>query len=336
MNIILLSGGLGQRLWPLSNDERAKQFLKVFQDESGRPESMLQHMWRLLHAAGLSENAMIATNLSQVEWIQEQIGHGVPLLVEPERRDTFPAIALAAVYLYSMKKMSPDETVAIIPVDPVIEAGFFDVVKHLGKIVSSSDQIDIGLIGAKPDHPSIEYGYIVPNAGGLTIGGALAIDRFVEKPREEEARKLIEQRALWNCGVFVFKLDFLIRALVSRQFPVQYEELLANYRALPKISFDYEVVEKSSRLVVLPYDGKWKDIGTWKSFTEDLSPNIIGKGMMSEDCVNTHIINELDVPVSVLGLSNVVVVASPDGILVSDKNASSRIKEWVPGPAELP
>jgi len=335
VNVIILSGGSGRRLWPLSNDTRAKQFLKVFRGENGQPESMLQHMWRMLDDAGLSDNALIATNSSQADLIRNHLGADVPIIVEPERRDTFPAIALAAVHLYSAKKAGLSDIVAVIPVDPVVKTGFFHAVKNLGRIVASSDKIDIGLLGAKPDHPSVSYGYILPDTSVSYGEQALKIERFVEKPSEEEAWALIERQALWNCGVFVFKLGFLIRYLESRHYPVQYKMLLKNYSRLPKISFDYEVVEKAANLAVLPYDGEWKDIGTWKTLTEVMSTNIIGNGLMSGDCKNSHIVNELDIPVAVMGLSNVIVAASPDGILVSDKNASCKLKDVIP-PVQKP
>jgi mannose-1-phosphate guanylyltransferase len=108
-----------------------------------------------------------------------------------------------------------------------------------------------------------------------------------------------------------------------------YEELLKQYTTLPKISFDYEVVEKTKDIVVLPYSGYWKDLGTWNTLTEEMATSQIGKGVISADSENVHLINELDIPVTVLGASNLIVAASPDGILVSDKEASPRIKELV-------
>lgn len=330
MNVVLLSGGSGHRLWPLSNDARAKQFLNVMEKEDGTKESMLQRVWRQLESVGLTKNTMISTNKTQVDLIQNQLGPNIPLIIEPERRDTYPAVSLIASYLHSVRKVSLNETVAIIPVDSVVETDFFNKMKELGGILLSSNEIEIGLIGARPHSPSSNFGYIVPESNNDLDKKVLKISRFVEKPGEEQAKVLIEQNAFWNCGVFVCKLSYLIHLLQSKGVPIEYEELLKRYHELPKISFDYEVVEKASHLAVIPYNGIWKDIGTWDALTEEMTSNIVGKGSISRDCVNTHLINELDIPAAVIGLSNVVVVASPDGILVSHKDSSSRIKELVP------
>lgn len=125
LKLVLLSGGSGKRLWPLSNDARSKQFLKVLTDEEGNKESMVQRVWGQLEKNDLAKDSLIATSKSQVEMIQIQVGTQVPIVVEPTRRDTFPAIALAAVYLYSVKGCSPHEVIAILPVDPFVENHFF-------------------------------------------------------------------------------------------------------------------------------------------------------------------------------------------------------------------
>src|SRR5690606_769580 len=144
---------------------------------------------------------------------------------------------------------------------------------------------------------------------------------------ESEAAELIARDALWNCGVFAFKLDYLINVLIASGYPIHYEEMQRQYDRLPKISFDYEIVERANHIVALPYEGEWKDLGTWNTLTEEMDASIIGKGIIAGNASGTHVINELDIPITLLGLSNVVVAASPDGILVSDKPASPMIKE---------
>jgi mannose-1-phosphate guanylyltransferase len=325
MKLVLLSGGSGKRLWPLSNDSRSKQFLKVLENKDGQLESMVQRVWRQLESVGLSDSAVVATSKSQLDMIQSQLGRKVPLIVEPERRDTFPAIALAATYLYSIQGVSLNEVVAVLPVDPYVEDEFFRKVSELGDSLLGSNA-NLALLGVTPTYPSEKYGYIVPE-NSLEDQSYSKVSHFKEKPNKEQARDLIEQQALWNCGVFAFKLDYIISLLSQKRFPIQYEKLLKRYNQLPKISFDYEVVEKAEHTIVLPYDGYWKDLGTWNTLTEEMAATLIGKGIISDDSKNTHLINELDIPVTVLGLSNVVVAASPDGILVSEKSASPRIKE---------
>ncbi|MFB9330972.1 sugar phosphate nucleotidyltransferase [Paenibacillus aurantiacus] len=331
MKLVLLSGGSGKRLWPLSNDSRSKQFLKVLTDPQGMAESMVQRVWRQLGAAGLSRDSHIATSKAQVEVMQSQLGYETPLIVEPERRDTFPAIALAATYLYSVQGVGLQETIAVLPVDPYVEEAFFHKVKQLDDVLHESGA-DLALIGVTPTYPSEKYGYIIPTAEGAAgTTSYRRVSRFTEKPREADAVRLIEEGALWNCGVFAFKLDYIINMLIALELPIQYDEMAKQYMKLPKISFDYQVVEKAGHIAVSPYDGTWRDLGTWNTLTDEMEHKVLGRGIVSEDCENTHLINELDIPVTILGLSNVVVATSPDGILVSEKASSPRIKEVLNG-----
>lgn len=372
MKLVLLSGGSGKRLWPLSNDSRSKQFLKILEDPAGNPESMVQRIWRQLAGSGFSSNAFLATGKIQVEMIQSQLSADVPLIVEPERRDTFPAIALACAYLYSIAGMGLNETVIVLPVDSYVEDHFFAGLHKLDRALADSGA-DLALMGVRPTFPSEKYGYMVPisgqgiagagnadagNAGegnrgpdntgagnfhagtasegkavsetpgaGAAQRGYMRIGQFREKPDKREAARLIARDALWNCGIFAFKLDYLISKLIERGWPVHYEEMAKQYARLPKISFDYEVVEKAEHIVAVPYEGDWKDLGTWNTLTEEMKVHQLGKGIISDDSRNTHLINELDIPVTVLGLDNVVVAASPDGILVSEKSKSPRVKD---------
>ncbi len=340
MKIVLLSGGSGKRLWPLSNETRSKQFLKVLKNADGSDESMVQRVWGQLAAAGLQRDALIATSKPQVEMIYSQLGSETEIIVEPERRDTFPAIALAATYLYSVQGAGLDETVVVMPVDPYVEEPFFHRMKELEELLQRSGA-DMALMGVKPTYPSEKYGYIVPEeAGSGEVAAAtgagepdaaasdyIRVGSFREKPREEEAAAMIERQALWNCGVFAFKLDFIINYLIASNLPIQYEEMSRQYNKLPKNSFDYEIVEKTNHIAALAYDGEWKDLGTWNTLTEEIENPLTGKGVITGDSHNTHVINELDIPITLLNLPNVIIAASPDGILVSDKASSPMIKD---------
>lgn len=323
MKLVLLSGGSGKRLWPLSNDARSKQFLKVLENHEGFNVSMVERVWGQLKNVHLDQSTVIATSYSQVDMIRNQLGLNVPLIVEPERRDTFPAIALLAVYLYSVQGVTLEETVVVLPVDSYVENTFFEKVKELDSLLENTNA-QLGLIGVKPTYPSSKYGYIIPEQTTETY---LNVSHFQEKPTEEEAEALLSMKSLWNTGVFAFKLGTLIDILVEKGLPIQYNELLNRYSELPKISFDYEVVEKLKHIVALPYQGYWKDLGTWNTLTDEMATNLLGKGMLSPDSENTHIVNELDIPVAALGVKDMVIAASPDGILVTEKSASPRIKE---------
>ncbi|WP_214754767.1 sugar phosphate nucleotidyltransferase [Exiguobacterium sp. s16] len=330
MKLVLLSGGSGKRLWPLSNDTRSKQFLKVLESQKLQQESMVQRVWGQLEATGLAEDAMVATSKMQRDMIFSHIGEEVPLIIEPERRDTYPAIALATTYLSSIHQVDRDEVVVVLPVDPYVDNAFFERVKLLEEVLHMTNA-DLALMGVSPTYPSSKYGYIVPEQTDKHEDAWVNVDCFTEKPSEDAAKKLIESGALWNCGVFAFRLGYLLDTLVENELPTDYDELLSNYETLPKISFDYAVVEKAARIVAVPYQGYWKDLGTWNTLTEEMATTQLGKGTISEDSINTHLINELDLPVTIIGGKNLIVAASPDGILISDKESSPKIKDYIHG-----
>ncbi|MEZ0117647.1 UNVERIFIED_ORG: mannose-1-phosphate guanylyltransferase [Heyndrickxia coagulans] len=328
MKLVLLSGGSGKRLWPLSNDTRSKQFLKVLEGNNKEKQSMVQRVWGQLNKVGLADAALISTSKMQQEMIYSQLGTDVPLVIEPKRRDTFPAIALAATYFYSVQNIPEEEVIIVLPVDPYVEDRFFDMIKDLEEVLVNS-HAELALVGVRPTYPSTKYGYIVPKDTVEKGGQYFTVNHFKEKPTQDEAECLIQKNALWNCGVFAFKLGYLINILLEKQLPIKYEELYLQYQSLPKISFDYEVVERANHIIALPYNGYWKDLGTWNTLTEEMVTTQIGKGILSNDSVNTHLINELDIPVTVIGAKNIVVAASPDGILVADKVSSPKIKDLI-------
>lgn len=137
MRIILLSGGSGTRLWPLSNDSRSKQFLKILKDDNLNYESMVQRVWRQINKAGLQNASYITTSKSQVEMLQSQIEDCPPLIIEPERKDTFPAIALSVSYLLSNTNTEEDEIVIVLPVDMYVEDDFFKHIINLESMMKS-------------------------------------------------------------------------------------------------------------------------------------------------------------------------------------------------------
>ena len=325
MKLILLSGGSGKRLWPLSNDARSKQFLKVLGGENNNLESMVQRVWSQLKEIAVQQDTFIATSKSQVDMMTNQLAGEARLIIEPSRRDTFPAIALAATYLKTVENVSLDEVVAVLPVDPFVEANFFERILDLEKAILSTNA-NIGLVGVEPTYPSEKYGYIVPREKNKQV---LDVERFTEKPSEDVAKTLISEGALWNCGVFAFKLSYILDLLKEKGFSTDYYGLLVEYERLPKISFDFEIVEKAEKIVAIPYEGYWKDLGTWNTLTEEMPVTQIGKSKVCEESVGTHVINELDIPVTVLDIKDAIVAVSSDGILVSSKEKSPKIKEYV-------
>ena len=324
MNIVLLSGGSGKRLWPLSNDTRSKQFIKIFKTEDGGYESMVQRVYRQIRSVDGEADVTIATSKSQVSAIHNQLGVDVGISVEPCRRDTFPAIALAAAYLNDVRGLSEDEAVVVCPVDPYVEKEYFEALRELGRHAEVSEA-NLVLMGIEPTYPSAKYGYIIP-ASKDNISKVVV---FKEKPTEEKAQGYIAEGALWNGGVFAFRLGYVLRRAHELIEFTGYQDLYDRYDTLQKISFDYAVVEQEQNIEVMRFGGMWKDIGTWNTLTEAMESDSIGKAILNDNCRNVHVVNELNVPVLCMGLQDVVVSASPEGILVSDKNQSSYIKPYV-------
>ena len=323
MNIILLSGGSGQRLWPLSNTVRSKQFIPLLSNDKGEHESMVQRVYRQITTVDSSANVVIATGKRQVGTIKHQLGSKVSICIEPCRRDTFPAIALASAFLASVKNVDPDEPVVVCPVDPYVNLDYFEAVKKLSELAADG-QSNLSLLGIAPTFPSSSYGYIMPESKDTVS----RVNRFIEKPNEAAAAEYIEQGALWNGGVFAYKLSYLLDISRKMLGSADYQTLYDNYENLTKISFDYAVVEKENNIRCLRFAGEWRDVGSWDAFTDVMDSEAIGNVQMA-DCKNTNVINQLDMPVICVGLNDIVVSVGCDGVLVSDKTKSSTIKPYV-------
>lgn len=324
MNIILLSGGSGKRLWPLSNDVRSKQFIKLFKDDNNEYESMVQRVYRQITAVDASAKVTIATSKSQASAIKNQLGDKVSICVEPCRRDTFPAIALAATYLHDELGVAENESVAVCPVDPYVDNSYYEAVQKMGQLVETGEA-NLTLMGIEPDSPSEKYGYIIPE----TDGAVSKVKEFKEKPDTETAKKYLEQKALWNGGVFAFRLGYLLEIAHSMIDFTDYRDLYNKYDTLTKISFDYAVVEKEASIQVMRYNGSWKDVGTWNMMAEVMADDTKGQVILDETCENTQVVNELDIPIICMGCKDMVIAASGDGILVSDKERSDYMKPYV-------
>lgn len=324
MNIILLSGGSGKRLWPLSNSIRSKQFIKLFKNENGEYESMLQRIYKYICSIDSKSNITIATSKSQASSIHNQLGDDVSISVEPCRKDTFPAISLAVSYLHDVKKVKEDEIVIVCPIDPYVDKDYFTALKDL-EINSKESTSNLFLMGIKPTYPSEKYGYIIPKDSKVISD----VKSFTEKPTKENAELYIKNNALWNSGVFAFKMQYLFDKSHELIDFKDYNDLYNKYDSIEKISFDYAVVEKEKDIKVMRFNGNWKDLGTWNTLSEAMSEKTIGNAILNNTCKNVNVINELDIPILCMGLNDMVVAASPEGVLVSTKEESSYIKPYV-------
>lgn len=324
MQIVLLSGGAGKRLWPLSNELYSKQFLRILRREDGTLESMIQRVCRQVQCVAPDTPITVATGREQVSLIRRQLGSGVNISVEPCRRDTFPAIALVSAYLHEVHGIPLDEAVAICPADPYVDEGYFRAVVQLLQEAEREGSANLVLMGIEPTYPSEKYGYIMP----VSQEPQSMVQSFKEKPDKEKAAEYIDQGALWNSGVFAFKLGYALDKARELLDYTDYEDLFNRYEELSKISFDYAVVEKEKNITVQRYSGTWLDIGTWNTLAEVMPEHTIGRVTMDETCRNTHVVNTLPIPILCMGLKDVVVAASPEGILVSDKERSSAMKPY--------
>lgn len=252
------------------------------------------------------------------------LGEKINICVEPSRRDTFPAILLAAAYIHYELGIGVEECIAVCPVDPYVDNDYYKCVGELENLVEAGTA-NLTLMGIKPTYPSDKYGYIIPDCAEKTS----LVQSFKEKPDVKTAEKYLERHALWNAGVFAFKLGYLLDKAHDIVDFTDYRDLYAKYDDLPKISFDYAVVEKEPSIQVVRYEGEWKDVGTWNMMSEVMADAAKGKAIMDNTCINTNIVNKLNLPIICMGLKNMVIAASVDGILISDKEASGRMKPYV-------
>lgn len=285
---------------------------------------MVQRVYRQIRSVDTDATVTIATAKSQVSSIHNQLGECVNICVEPCRRDTFPAIALATAYLHDIKGISADEAVVVCPVDPYVNEDYFQALKELCALAEQGES-NLTLMGIEPTYPSEKYGYIIPS----DTSHVSRVLTFKEKPNAATAAEYISKGALWNGGVFAYKLKYVLDIAHKLIDFTDYHDLFAKYDTLTKISFDYAVAEKESHIQVLRFVGEWKDLGTWNTLTEAMDESVIGNATLNETCKNVNVINELDVPILCMGLKDAVISASPEGILVSDKEQSSYIKPFV-------
>lgn len=325
MKMILLCGGGGKRLWPISNNVHSKQFAQLFDDGNGNYRSMLEHAISEIREIDPDVQVTIAAGRVQTEEVRSQLGFDVSLTEEPSRRNTFPAISLAASYLKDHDHVDPQEPIVIFSVDSYADRSFYESLFSLGEILDDGNT-NLVLMGIEPTSPSDKYGYIIPASSDEVS----AVRAFREKPDTETAKKYIEEHhALWNAGVFACRLEYLLRRADIVFGSSSYANLLQRYPELKQISFDYAVVEKEPNIAVKRYNGTWTDAGTWTGMCSLLKNKDIGQVVRDDQCEDTLIVNHLDFPILAMGVKNLVIAASRDGILVAEKNRIPDLKTVV-------
>jgi len=325
MKMILLCGGGGKRLWPISNNVHSKQFAQLFDDGNGNYRSMLEHAISEIREIDPDVQVTIAAGRVQTEEVRSQLGFDVSLTEEPSRRNTFPAISLAASYLKDHDHVDPQEPIVIFSVDSYADRSFYESLFSLGEILDDGNT-NLVLMGIEPTSPSDKYGYIIPASSDEVS----AVRAFREKPDTETAKTYIEEHhALWNAGVFACRLEYLLRRADIVFGSSSYANLLQRYPELKQISFDYAVVEKEPNIAVKRYNGTWTDAGTWTGMCSLLKNKDIGQVVRDDQCEDTLIVNHLDFPILAMGVKNLVIAASRDGILVAEKDRIPDLKTVV-------
>lgn len=337
MKILLLAGGRGTRLWPLSRVEYPKQFLKLSKDKS-----LFQSTLERMLGIAKQEDIFILTSSDLVDTVHQELReiafpYRENVLVEPEQKNTMPAILLALKYLKECKAVSDDEAIMVCPCDHHIEPQekWHEAIVKALKLLDDSNLL---LFGCEPHYPATGYGYLKK---GSKIKGqeAFYLESFKEKPSLDLAQRFIQDGSyLWNSGVFAFKLEKMMQAISEHVTEVKpylnetYKEFCKNFSKLPSISIDYAVMEKIQGAVLYPLSISWSDIGTWDRLHEilpkDDNGNVKRGEVLDIDTKNSLIMTEKRL-VSTIGLEDMLIVETADVIFISKLEHSQRVQEVV-------
>src|SRR5579871_3293864 len=339
---VVMCGGSGTRVWPESRETLPKQFIPLVGDRS-----TFQEIVALLDDRTVFDPPMVITNFEyrfRVAEQLEEIGSEAVVLLEPERRDSAAAVAAAAAWAASR---DPKTVVAILAADHVFRDGrkFVELCVAAG---AAAEAGEIVTFGVTPDHPATGYGYIHPGEPLAFDRKVRRVERFVEKPDEQRAKDFIESGFLWNSGNFVFRADVMMEELdrFEPQIAASATAAVANakkdldfvvlekdaFSKAPKTSIDYAVMERTERAAVIAADVGWSDVGQWSTVwrlsPQDEHGNSLRGRAVAIDSSNVLVRSDEHLA-AVIGLKDVVVVATGDAILVADKSQTDKVKQLV-------
>lgn len=340
MKAIILAGGSGTRLWPASTHAFPKQFLDI--DGKG---VLLSQTLNRCQRLGMGNECYVITRGSYADHVLTLMNAFNPqcannVIAEPLARNTAPAILLAAKYLESIAGADKTDVMLFLPSDHlIVENATFLQSFNLGEKLAKAGNIVI--FGILPDKPETGYGYIKAPSTNLAamdplMGQAFPVSAFKEKPSREVAESyLLEGGYYWNAGIFALTIETLYAELrnhfseIEPFLTMNYETLLSHFAELPSISFDFAVMEKTDRAVVIPMDVQWSDVGSWDSIYEmlpkDEAGNVIQGNVIADGTTSSLLVNKTDRPMAVSGFSQVIAIQTQDGFLLTNLGESQKI-----------
>lgn len=333
---LVMVGGCGTRLWPMSRKNYPKQFVE-FKDGMSLFQMTLKRLLsifdakRIVVVSGEPYKFTLRNQIDMLKGIDKKTATLLKanIVLEPCQKNTLPAILLGMKYLEENRMFSGDDCLFVFPSDHIIESiAKFKTTLSNGLKVAKQDKIVV--FGIKPNHPKEGFGYIVPNKDN-------SVKKFVEKPDSKKAQKLIEQGAMWNAGIFAFKKSVMLEELntyqnkMSDMYCEGYNDMLASFADFEKDSVDYAIMQKTKCAAVVEFTPRWTDLGSWDSlmaFYSDGKKNFsVGRSQLQDanDCL-TYSSDRL---VAISGVDDLIVVDSPDSILVMKKGESDKVKGLV-------
>lgn len=335
---IILAGGSGSRLWPLSRELYPKQLLNINSDKS-----LLQLTFERLGKFIPAENIVSITNVkhtANVKYQLEQISDAVKILSEPLSKNTAPAIALAVKYIQEFAKENGDDPVIlVVPSDHLIndEANFLATVKKGEKLAEAGYIVTFGI---QPDYPETGYGYI--NVLNEPLLDGFKVKEFVEKPDSATAQKYIDAKTYyWNSGIFMFKASTMIDEI--KKFSPEIAKVMDKFDfskssaieynlfdQMPNISVDYAIMEKSDKITLVKLESDWNDLGSWQSIYDvskkDSNENVMLGHVIDEGSKNSFVYSSSKL-VATIGLEDTVLVETEDAILACKKDKTQEVKK---------